>query len=285
MQKQWGKGALRLPLFFLIIYILVSGTILSFSAGGFLLDFKRIGFSVVSSLQEGVHTVSSGISNFFQSVAKLSQLKKDYEELSRKLENYEFMQRNNAEIKKENARLKELLGFSDEIEYKNIPATIIGRDPNASFSGITINKGSLNNIRKGMPVVAIQSGNVGLVGKVVSVGFSTSLVMPVFDYQCNVSGRIEKTRDIGIVTGTGDDNGVLTMSYIKKRVLDELSYGDIVVTSGENDNYMRNIPIGTISKIKILDYDTSLEIELNPVIDFSRLENVVVVDKNERKDE
>ena len=68
------------------------------------------------------------------------------------------------------------------------------------------------------------------------------------------------------------------MNYIKKRVLNEIQYGDIIVTSGENDNYMKDIPIGTISSITPLDYDTSLELQIIPVIDFNRLENVIVAD-------
>ena len=41
---------------------------------------------------------------------------------------------------------------------------------------------------------------------------------------------------------------------------------------------MRDIPIGTITKITPIDYDSSLEIELEPIIDFSRLETVLVID-------
>ncbi|HAZ96888.1 MAG TPA: rod shape-determining protein MreC, partial [Treponema sp.] len=55
-------------------------------------------------------------------------------------------------------------------------------------------------------------------------------------------------------------------------------------TSGENGNYVKDIPIGRISKIKILDYDSSLSIELEPVIDFLRLENVLVVDQKNLND-
>ena len=74
------------------------------------------------------------------------------------------------------------------------------------------------------------------------------------------------------------------MKYIRKRVLNELHYGDVVVTSGENSNYMRDLPLGTISKITIVEYNSSLDIELTPVIDFSRLENVVVVNMREIND-
>ncbi|WP_059370127.1 rod shape-determining protein MreC [Treponema endosymbiont of Eucomonympha sp.] len=67
------------------------------------------------------------------------------------------------------------------------------------------------------------------------------------------------------------------MRFIKKTVFNELQYGDIVVTSGENGNYPRDIPIGSISKIVITDNDSSLGIELLPTVDFSRLETVIAV--------
>ena len=76
----------------------------------------------------------------------------------------------------------------------------------------------------------------------------------------------------------------LSMSYINKRSLSELSIGDIVVTSGENGNYMRDVPVGTIAEIKVLDYDSSLDIELNPILDFSKLETVLIVDPDRKND-
>ena len=135
-----------------------------------------------------------------------------------------------------------------------------------------------------MPVIALQHGNVGLVGKIIEVGRNTSKIMPVFDYNSNVSARIQKTRDIGLVSGNGTEEQNLSLKYIKKQIFDELQYGDIVVTSGENGNYERDILIGSISKIEVLDYDSSLNIEIVPVIDFSRLESVIVMDMKELND-
>ena len=135
-----------------------------------------------------------------------------------------------------------------------------------------------------MSVIAYQNGNSGLVGKVVQVGAFTSIVMPIYNMNCTVSARIQNSRDLGLVTGKGKEELPLAMNYIKKRVLEDLHYGDVVVTSGENSNYMRDLPIGTISKISVIDYNSSLDIELTPIIDFSRLENVVVVDIREIND-
>jgi len=135
-----------------------------------------------------------------------------------------------------------------------------------------------------MPVIAIQNGNVGLVGKIVTVGRLTSMVLPIYDFNCNVSSRIKSTRDIGICSGNGKQEEPLRLRYIRKRVLDELHYGDLIITSGENENYFSNIAIGTISAIRTLDYDTSLEIDVIPLIDFSRLERVIVVDSNQKQE-
>lgn len=72
--------------------------------------------------------------------------------------------------------------------------------------------------------------------------------MPIYNVNCTVSARIQNTRNIGLVSGKGNYEGTLSMKYIRKRVLPELHFGDVVVTSGENNNYMRDLPLGTISK-------------------------------------
>ncbi len=275
---------LRFPEFFLIGLILLSGVSLAFSSGGFVISIKKIGFSIFSTVEKGIHFVIDGTVETVNSVKELSKLKKDYNELIIKLENYEQMQRTNADIRKENERLREQLDFSVSMDEKNIPAQIISRNLDSAYSYLTIDKGTINGIKKNMPVVAIQHGNRGLVGKVVQVGTFTSQIMPIYNIDNIVSARIQNTRDLGLVNGLGSQDKPLNMQYIRKRVLDDLHYGDIIVTSGENDNYMRDIPIGSISKITVLDYNSQLNIELIPIIDFARLETVIVVNQKELND-
>ena len=267
--------------FVFLILLFLSGLALAFSGGGFVVNFQRVGFSVVTSLQKAVYSVCDGVTGIFTAVAELKSLKAENQELKEKLKNYEFLQRNNTEIRKENERLREQLQFATHIEQKNFPAQIIGRNPDNIYSGITINKGSRSGIKKGMSVIAVQNGTTGLVGKIVTVGLETSLVMPVYDSKCVVSSRIQNTRDIGLVSGSGNANSPLQMKYIKKRVLSELNFGDIVVTSGETDNYVADIPVGTITNIMVVEYDSSLNIEITPVVDFARLETVIVTDLKE----
>lgn len=283
-------GRVKSPLHFrlsecvLVLMIAFSGISLGFSGGGFIVNFDKLGFTVFSSLQKAVHAVENVFTGTVTAVRDMAHLRSEYQQLTEKLKDYEFLQRNNTEIRKENERLKEQLDFATEIKYRNIPAQIIGRNPDSQYSGITLNKGARNGIKKGMPVIAVQAGNVGVVGRIITVGVGTSMMMPVYDVRCNISSRIQNTRDLGIVSGKGSSDGALSLKYIRKRVMDDFNYGDIVVTSGENGNYMRDIPVGRISKITVLDYDSSLNIELDPIIDFNRLENVLVIDQYNEND-
>ena len=278
------RAFLKLPELVLLVLVLASSLMLGFSSGGFIVSFKTIGFSCLSAMQKGVNKVSSGIGLLFTSVRDMAQLRQEYDALSEKLRDYEYLRRNNAEIRKENERLREQLGLAQTVSYRNISAQIIGRDADNIYSGITVDKGAMSGIRKNMPVIAIQNGSVGIVGKVVTVGIATSIVMPLYDSSCNISARIQNTRDLGLVSGNGSPGSPLSLNYIRKRVLQEIHFGDIVVTSGENGNYMRDIPIGTITNITVLDYDSSLQIEMEPIIDFSKLEMVFVVDQSAKNE-
>jgi rod shape-determining protein MreC len=232
----------------------------------------------MSGAQRGLYSVSSFCTGTVAAVRELSELKQKYGELEKKLEDYELLQRSNADIRIENEHLKQLLGFTEQLSIKNVPAEIIGRDPNNLYSAITLNRGARQGIKKNMPVIAFQNGTTGLVGKIVQVGRSTSLMMPVYDYQCFVSTRLETTRYDGLINGQGNSELPLVMKYVKKRAKDEIKVGDRILTSGENRNYPGNIPVGYVSRIRGLDYETSLELDIDPVIDFSRLENVFILD-------
>lgn len=275
---------IRLQELILIILVLTSSIMLSWHTGGFIVNFKKVGFTVFSTVQKGISTVSMSVKDTVTSVQKLAVLSKEYEILTEKLKDYEYMQRTNTDIKKENARLREQLGFSETIKQVNIPANIISRGADNLHTTIIIDKGSKHGIKKNMSVLSVQGGNIGIVGKVVAVGYETSEIMPIYSIDCTISARIQNTRDIGLLSGNGSEDISLSMKYIKKKVIGDLHFGDVIVTSGENGNYLKDIPLGTISKITVLDYDSSLDIEVNPIVNFSRLEYVIVVSNNEMKE-
>jgi rod shape-determining protein MreC len=259
--------------------MLVSFALLLLSTRSFVINVKDLGLSLFSGIRGTIHTVSSTVSRTVLSVHELIALRSEYNELLERISNYEYLERNAAEIRAENNRLREQLNFSQNLRYRHIPAEISGRDPDNIFSAFVINKGKMHGIENNMPVIAFQNGMQALAGKVIQTGHLESLVMPLYDQHCFVSVRLSQERYEGIVEGQGSPTLPLLMRSITKKARENVSVGDIIVTSGMGGVYPAGIIIGRISGILFQNYETSIELELESAIDFSRLEYVFVLEK------
>jgi len=238
---------------------------------------KEIGLSVAGFFQRGV----TGIFRWFGDTAgSIGQLRAAREELAAanaRLEEMDQATREAIELRRQNAALKAQLDFAQALPSDRIAAEVVARDTDNLFSTLTINKGYRHGVKKGMPVVAWQGDIEGLVGKVVLVGPGSSQVLPLYDPQCIVSARVDTTRDEGLVSGQGRDRGAIVMNYVKKIAKDKIGYGDLVVTSGLGGS----IPRGSISaasrEIAAPAYETSLVLQVQPIIDFDRLEYLFLI--------
>ena len=269
---------IKLDISLLILFLIISSVLLTFSGGRFIVDFKSVGFSVAAGTENAVHSVSAFVTDTVSAVRELAELRSRYVALSEKLKDYELLQRSNADIRRENKELKALLGFADTIVYKNIPAQITGFDPDNLYSGIIINRGTKHGVRKNMPVLAFQGSNVGLVGKIIQTGRDSSMVIPLYDYQCYIAASVQTTKHRGLINGQGSADLPLIMRYVQKRAKGEIAIGDKILASGENNLFPKDSPIGIVTSIKVHDYETYLELAVQPIIDFSRLDYVFVLD-------
>ncbi|MBN2050057.1 MAG: rod shape-determining protein MreC [Spirochaetales bacterium] len=257
--------------------LLLSILLMSFSTHTVVLKPKQFGFSVVSIFQSGVSAVGSFISDTVNSVGELRQLKREYNDLQSKMTQYQELERDYLQISKENAKLREQLGFSPSPSFERIPAEIIAKDPGNEFSTIVINKGRRHGIRRDMTVIAFQDGFQGLIGKVIETGAVTSIVRPLYDESSYVAARLQDTGYEGLIRGRGNQNTNLIMEYVKKRAKEEIQYGDLVISSGMQSMYPKGIYIGRVRAMNAKEWESSLELEVEPVMDFSRLEYVYVL--------
>lgn len=286
MQASGDKGGRKrnyTDVYIFSVLLLISFSSLLISTRSFIVDFRDVGLSTVSGLRGGIDGVGSFVSRIVLSIKELAVLRREYAELLSRVERYEQLERDAAEIKSENIRLREQLGFSETLTYKHIPAKIIGRDPDNLYSSYIINKGSKDGITRNMPVIAYQNGIQGLVGKVVQVGRLESFVMPIYDSSAFVSARMAESRYEGILNGQGSADYPLTMQYLKKRAREEIQYGDLVISSGMGGVYPEGISIGRVEKVIFQDYERSMDLEIETVIDFSRLEYVFVIGQEESR--
>lgn len=255
----------------------VSLAMLVFSTRALVVRPKEIGLTAVSFFQSAAHGVGNWVSGTINAIGELRRLRAEVDSLRSQIVSYERSQVDISELQIENNALREQLGLTKAFAYDQIPAEVIAVDPTA-FSTIAVNKGASKGVRPGMAVVAFQGGLRGLVGRVMVVGETTSLVMPIYDAGSWVSGRHQGSRYEGLVRGNGLIGGKLTMTLVPKAARSELGFGDIVLTSGLGGLYPEGLHIGRIEEVNPLPYEESLELVLDPVIDFSRLEYVFILD-------
>jgi rod shape-determining protein MreC len=68
------------------------------------------------------------------------------------------------------------------------------------------------------------------------------------------------------------------MRAIPKRAREEITQGDLIVSSGMGGVYPAGIIIGRVHTILYQEYETSMAVELESALDFSRLEYVFVLE-------
>jgi rod shape-determining protein MreC len=202
------------------------------------------------------------------------------------LVSYLSLQEQNDSLARENSRLRNQLKSSfyidtlgkhkvDDTVYKQqytyIPAKVINNSVNRSTNYITIDRGSLQGVAKGMGVIC----SSGLVGKVIFVGQHLSLVQSLLHKDSRFSAMLAKTREIGYIEWSDDldpHKGIL--KDVSNNAQPKL--GEQVVTS-EYSLFPAGIPIGRISNLHTRQGGYTLNMEVALSVDFSKLRYVDVV--------
>jgi rod shape-determining protein MreC len=281
-EKKKPRAYPKLSSYVFAVLVIGSFSLLFFSTRSFIVDVKDIGLSFFSGMRGGIHELSSLVSRTVLSIRELAALRREYTELADRVARYEQLERTAVEIRQENIRLREQLGFSRSLNYRHIPAELIGRDPDNLFSALVINKGTHAGVKNNMAVIAWQNGVQGLVGKVIQTGQFESLVMPVYDVSSFIAARFFVSRYDGIVEGQGGPDVPLRMRFIQKRARNEIDRGDLIVSNGMGGVYPGGITIGRVNAVHYQEDEISMEVELESVIDFSRLEYVFVIGKEDQ---
>ena len=233
--------------------------------------------AVVSPLQEAVSKVTHPIGNFFSTLFRLPSIRHERDILRERVDTLETQL---AEGRADLARLAELealIGVQESLgnRIETTGAQVIANGVSNFEWTITIDKGSSDGIHENMPVVA----SAGLVGHVVNVGTSSSVVQLIIDPDSFVAGRLDVSRQTGLLSGEGA--GDLQMSLVEPTV--EVAPDEHVVTAGyriagvAESLYPPNVLIGTVSRV--LDEDSATEkfLTVRPAVDFSSLSLVLVV--------
>lgn len=253
-------------IYLFVILCLISIYLLAFGKGRSLVYKSLIDF--FSPIEKSASIANFKISKIYQDINSYIWLKSQNDKLKEEVKLLRANDEILRELELENGRLKKMLDFKKETQYKLVASSVIGREPTNLFYGCIIDKGTDSGIRKNMVVIT----NEGLVGKIIFATSMTAKVMFIIDPNNKVSAIDQNTRSFGILTGTGKDYCLLKYLSID----DEIILGDKILTSGEGGVYPKGISIGRISKLRRSPDGSSWYIEVRPYVDFSKLEEIFV---------
>ncbi|MGZ4813730.1 MAG: rod shape-determining protein MreC [Terriglobales bacterium] len=167
-------------------------------------------------------------------------------------------------------RLQSLLAFKEQFISQTLAAQVIGSSGSEQSRAVYIDKGENAGIKPDMAVITAD----GIVGKVLHVYRSTSLVLLINDQSSGVGAILEKSRLQGILRGTPAGEIVL-----EKVMSDEtVPVGELVLTSGGDRIFPKGLLAGRVTGVSP-GGDLFLNIRVKPAISLSRLEEVLVVTK------
>jgi rod shape-determining protein MreC len=174
-----------------------------------------------------------------------------------------------SEVEKENARLNDILQFTQSADMKLVPAQVIGIDIFAERASIRINRGTKDGVQKGQAVITKQAA----VGYILEAGETSSLILVLTDRYAVIDAIIQNSRARGIVEGSGPDSCIL--KYLQRS--DEVQVGDVIVTSGLDNIFPKGLPVARVKNVSRRKSEISPFVELTPIVDISRLDEVFVV--------
>ena len=239
--------------------------------------FKLLCIELLSPMQSFITNRHRTLSDFVDDYIAIVNTRKENIKLKSKVKKLENKVWDLMQTQRENERLKKLLDFSKELDLKKVLAQVVGWDSSNHFRALRINKGKIHGILPLSPVITMD----GLVGYITRVSYNYSDILTVLDSNNKVDALFDRTRIHGIVEGTSEQK--MLMRYINRN--QELMISDQIITAGLGNIYPKGIRIGKVTKIENESYGLTQKIEITPAVNFHRLEEVLILVRNDKNSE
>jgi rod shape-determining protein MreC len=201
----------------------------------------------VRSLRQRNQELETALAAFQSELAELREIRSDYE------------------------RLSALLDYETQTssDWRFVTADVIGRDTAGAVRILHLNRGSRDGVAIGDPVVT----ELGLVGRVINISATGSEVLLITDQNSSVNARLQSSRDVGLVQGTL--SGDLVLTFISPDA--DVIVNDLVMTSGETQAFPADLVIGQVTGVSLSADELFQQAALRSLVDFSRLEFVLII--------
>jgi rod shape-determining protein MreC len=241
----------------------------------------RLVLQISAPIQYVATQFAHGVSSIWEEYVWLIDVKEDNDRLRAanarlRAENQRLSQQG-----RENRRLRALLQLREQIGGETLSAQVIGKEVSPFFRVIrvTLDRGERDHVRAGMPVISSE----GLVGQVRRAWGRYSDVLLTVDRTSAIDVVVQRTGARGMLRGTGEtDRYLCRLEYLQRT--DEVRVGDLVHTSGLGQRFPASILVGRITRVSQREFGLYQEAEITPAVDFSGLEEVLIMTAGSRSD-
>jgi len=193
-------------------------------------------------------------------------------------------------------RLERLLDLRRQISADTLAAQVIGVETSRQFrvlrvridlsrsttGGREAHPGPLEAGRESPSVVVPPGPGLpvlspsGVVGRIVRVAGPFADVQLATDPRSSIDVVLPRTGSRGVLKGVASDTSYLCrVDYVVQK--DDVQVGDVVLTSGLGGLFPRDVPVGKVVKLRKSDASLYQEVEVEPLVDFGKLREVLVV--------
>lgn len=287
-------------------YFLVAGTLIAlvlllsarWSDPAALRWVDRTVQTVAYPFQASAHALTRSIRDLFRYYLWLTGLKQENKRLHTRISVLEESLNRYFNDAVRFTILRQQLAFRETDPQSKVFAEVIGESTDSLHQTLLINKGSHTGIQRNDPVQLRE----GLVGRIQSVSGYQAIVQLITDRRHrfpvsiqslhvehegadkstpqeapgeNVSPAARASIERALATGTG---GGLRLERIPRRA--EIHTGGRVLTNGLAGLFPQGILIGYVRSVQRLEHDLFQTAEVEPAVDFQRVEGVFVITKS-----
>jgi rod shape-determining protein MreC len=231
--------------------------------------------SAITPLEKALLWTQHSVGNLWHNYIYLRGVRAENRALREEMERMRIERVRLTEDAEQGRRLQALLQFKEQFIAETVAAQVIGSSGTEQSRAVYLDKGEKDGIKPDMAVITAD----GVVGKVLRVFSSSSLVLLINDQTSGLGAILEKSRLQGIVRGTATGEAVLEKVMIDERV----QPGERVLTSGGDRVFPKGLTVGTVSKAS-QGTDAFLNIHLRPAANLNKLEEVLVITKMEERE-
>lgn len=226
--------------------------------------------SVFSPFQNGFSYVIGKAEEGIDFLREMRAYKEENTELTQKVNELEASSRENSYYKEENEQLRSLLDMKNSMgNYTSLAATVIAYNSDGKYDTMEINRGTLTGVKAGNCVITSD----GTVGTISEAGPNWATVSTIIKPSAATGIRVSRTGGLGVVEGNTEFGCKLTFLDKNSNII----VGDILETSGSGGVYPAGIPVGRIKDISVDNIGTIEYATVEPIVDFSRIRNVLVI--------